>query len=95
MSLSQGVPLEEWKAAVERPLHRCGPITEIKSFRSIFVLLTHTKILKCIAHRQLLKYLEVYPLLVKHKFGFRQKMSTELAETFLTGYIRKQEVVAT
>ena len=71
-------------------LYKSGPTTEIENYRPISALLTLSKILESIVHRQLLTYLESIRLLVKYQFGFRQKMSTELAVTFLTDYIRNQ-----
>ena len=90
MSLSEGVIPTEWKAAKVTPLHKSGPRTELENYRPISVLPALSKILERIAHRQLLTYLESNRLLVNYQFGFRQKMSTEFAATFLTDYIRKQ-----
>ena len=90
MSLTEGVVPKDWKAAKVTPLHKSGPSAEIENYRPISVLPALSKILERIVHRQLLRYLESNRLLVNYQFGFRQKMSTELAVTFLTDYIRKQ-----
>ena len=90
MSLSEGVIPTEWKAAKVTPLYKSGPRTELENYRPISVLPTLSKILERIVHRQLLTYLESNRLLVNYQFGFRRKMSTEFAVTFLTDYIRKK-----
>ena len=89
MSLDTGQFPQEWKAAKIIPLHKSGSTKSFDNYRPISVLPIVSKIIEKIVHKQLMNFLDENKLLSTRQFGFRPKMSTELAATLLLDDIRK------
>jgi len=89
LSLDTGQFPQEWKAAKIIPLHKSGSTTIFDNYRPISVLPIVSKVIEKIVHKQLMNFLDENKLLSTRQFGFRAKMSTELAATLLLDDIRK------
>jgi hypothetical protein len=88
LSLESGLIPNEWKSAKIVPIHKAGSRSIMDNFRPISVLPTISKVLERVVHRQLMSYLSDNKLLSEHQYGFRPKMSTELASIKLVDDIR-------
>jgi retron-type reverse transcriptase len=86
--LESGLIPNEWKSAKIVPIHKAGSRSIMDNFRPISVLPTISKVLERVVHRQLMSYLSDNKLLSEHQYGFRPKMSTELASIKLVDDIR-------
>ena len=89
LSLDTGQFPQEWKAAKIIPLHKSGSTTNFDNYRPISVLPIVSKVIEKIVHKQLMNFLDENKLLSTRQFGFRAKMSAELAATLLLDDIRK------
>ena len=89
MSLDTGQFPQAWTAAKIIPLHKSGSTKSFDNYRPISVLPIVSKVIEKIVHKQLMNFLEERKLLSTRQFGFRQKISTELAATLLLDDIRK------
>ncbi len=59
------------------------------NYRPISILLIVSKVIEKIIQKQLIKFLDENKLLSTRQFGFRAKMSTELAAKLLLDDVRK------
>ena len=89
LSLDTGQFPQEWKAAKIIPLHKSGSTKSFDNYRPISVLPIVSKVIEKIVHKQLMNFLDKNKLLSTRQFGFRAKMSTELAATLLLDDIRR------
>eukprot|EP00794_Sanderia_malayensis_P005002 gene5002-5659_t len=89
VSLDTGQFSQEWKSAKIIPLHKSGSTTNFDNYRPISVLPIVSKVIEKIVQKQLINFLDQTKLLSTRQFGFRAKMSTELAATLLLDDIRK------
>ena len=80
---------QEWKAAKIIPLHKSGSTKSFDNYRPISVLPMVSKVIEKIVRKQLMNFLDKNKLLSTRQFGFRAKMSTELAATLLLDDISK------
>ena len=88
-SLETGLFPTAWKAAKIIPIHKSGSYSNLDNYRPISILPVLSKVIEKVIHRQLLTFLEESKLLSKFQFGFRPKLSTELATTLLLDDIRR------
>ena len=89
LSLQTGLFPEDWKLAKIVPIHKSGSRSSFDSYRPISVLPVLSKIIEKAVHRQVMEFLGQNKLLSASHFGFRPKLSTELAATLLLDDIRK------
>ena len=75
-----------WKSGKVVPLYKSGNRCNPSNYRSITVLPTVSKILDKAIHTQVYRYLQ-HKILSPHLFGFRPKLSTEVALTDFTDFI--------
>ena len=71
------------------PIHKSGSFSSFDNYRPISVLPVLSKIIEKAVHRQVMGFLEDNKLLSKFQFGFKPKLSTELAATLLFDDIRQ------
>ena len=88
LSLETGNFPQQWKVAKISPLHKSGSRTNFDNYRPISVLSIVSKVIEKIVHKQLMNFLDENKLLSTRQFGFRAKMSTELAATLLLDDVR-------
>ena len=89
LSLETGNFPQQWKVAKISPLYKSGSTTNFDNYRPISVLSIVSKVIEKIVHKQLMNFLDENKLLSTRQFGFRAKMSTELAATLLLDDVRK------
>ena len=89
LSITTGIFPMDWKKAKIIPVHKSGPFSVLDNYRPISILPVISKIIEKAIHRQLITYLDQHALLSHFQFGFRPKLSTELAATHLLDNIRK------
>ena len=89
LSLETGNFPQQWKVAKISPLLKSGSTTNFDNYRPISVLSIVSKVIEKIVHKQLMNFLDENKLLSTRQFGFRAKMSTELAATLLLDDVRK------
>ena len=89
LSITTGIFPMDWKKAKIIPVHKSGPFSVLDNYRPISILPVISKIIEKAIHRQLITYLDQNALLSQFQFGFRPKLSTELAATHLLDNIRK------
>ena len=89
LSLQTGTFPAYWKLAKIVPIHKSGSFSCFDNYRPISILPVLSKIIERAVHRQVMGFLEVDKLLSKFQFGFRPKLSTELAATLLFDEIRQ------
>ena len=89
LSLETGNFPQEWKVAKISPLLKSGSTTNFDNYRPISILSLVSKVIEKIVHKQFMKFLDENKLLSTRQFGFREKMSTELAATLLLDDVRK------
>ena len=89
LSITTGIFPMDWKKAKIIPVHKSGPFSVLDNYRPISILPVISKIIEKAIHRQLITYLDQNALLSHFQFGFRPKLSTELAATHLLDNIRK------
>ena len=89
LSLQIGTFPADWKLAKIVPIHKSGSFSSFDNYRPISILPVSSKIIEKAVHRQVMGFLEVNKLLSKFQFGFRPKLSTELAATLLFVEIRQ------
>ena len=87
--LSTGVFPSQWKNARIVPVHKSGSTSSVGNYRPISMLPFLSKIIEKLVHQQLMKFLDENKLLSDFQFGFRPKMSTELAATLVLDNVRK------
>ena len=71
------------------PVHKSGSFSSFVNYRPISVLPLLSKVIEKLVQRQLMEFLDKNKLLSKFHFGFRPRLSTELAATCLLDEIRK------
>ena len=71
------------------PVHKSGSLSSFDNYRPISVPPVLSKVIEKLVQRQLMEFLEKNKLLSKFQFGFRPRLSTELAATLLLDEIRK------
>ena len=71
-----------WKSGKVVPLHKSGDRCNPSNYRPITVLPTVSKILEKAVHTQVYRYLLQHKILSPRQFGFRPKLSTEVALRF-------------
>ena len=89
LSLQTGLFPKDWKLAKIVPIHKSGSHSSFDNYRPISVLPVLSKIIEKAVHRQVIEFIEQNKLLSAFQFGFRPKLSTELAVTLLLDDIRK------
>ena len=89
LSLETGNFPQQWKVAKISPLLKSGSTTNFDNYRPISVLSIVSKVIEKIVQKQLMNFLDENKLLSTRQFGFRAKMSTELAATLLLDDVRK------
>ena len=77
--MQTGLFPSEWKSAKITPIHKSGSRSNFDNYRPISVLPAISKVMETIVHHQVMDFLNENKLLSKNQFGFRPKMSTELA----------------
>ena len=71
-------------------LHKSGSTTNFDNYRPISILSIVSKVIEKIVQKQLINFLDENKLLSTRQFGFRAKMSTELAATLLLDDVREK-----
>ena len=89
LSITTGIFPIDWKKAKITPVHTPGLFSILDNYRPMSILPVISKIIEKEIHRQLLTYLDQSSLLSHFQFGFRPKLSTELAAIHLLDNIRK------
>ena len=88
LSMQTGLFPSEWKSAKITPIHKSGSRSNFDNYRPISVLPAISKVMETIVHHQVMDFLNENKLLSKNQFGFRPKMSTELAAVKFIDEIR-------
>ena len=83
LSFKTGIFPADWKKAKIIPIHKSGPSSNMDNYRPICILPVVSKIIEKAIHLQLVKFLDQNSLLSEFQFGFRPKLSTELAAIHL------------
>ena len=86
-SLVPGIYPDVLKIAQVIPLHKGGSMLELGNSRPMSILSPINKIFETILHKRLSKFWEKYNLFVNCLFGFRKKLSTNNAFTYLNEII--------
>ena len=73
-----------WKKGKIVPLHKSKDPTSPNNYRPITILPILSKILEHIVHQQVYEYLQQNNMIASEQFGFRPKLSTNIALTQLT-----------
>ena len=89
LSLQTGTFPTDWKQAKIVPIHKSGSLNSFDNFRPISIPPVLSKMIEKAVHRQVMAFLEAKKLISQSQFGFRPKLSTELAATFLFDNIRQ------
>ena len=89
LSLQKGSFPTDMKIAKIVSVHRSGSFSSFDNYRPISVLPVLSKVIEKLVQRQLMEFLDKKKLLSKFQFGFRPRLSTELAATCLLDEIRK------
>ena len=76
-----------WKSGKVVPLYKSGDRCNPSNYRPVTVLPTVSKILEKAVHTQVYRYLLQNKILSPRQFGFRPKLSTEVALTDFTDFI--------
>ena len=76
LSLTTNTFPDSWKTATVIPLQKPGDPSDVSNLRPISLLPLPGKLLECIVHTQLSKYLEKAEALSPHQGGFRKGKST-------------------
>ena len=79
-----------WKLGKESALFKSGNRCDPNNYRPITVLPTVSKILEKAVHSQVYEHLQKNKILLPKQFGFRPKLSTEIALTHFTDAILEQ-----
>ena len=90
LSLQTGPFPTDWKLAKIVSIHNSGSLSSFENFRSILILPVLSKIIEKAVHRQVMAFLEDKKLISQSQFGFRPKLSTELAAALLFDNIRQR-----
>ena len=77
------------KVAQITPIYKDGDHTNTENYRPISVLPTIAKIFKKVIYKQLYNYIETFNILKDCQYGFRNKMSTQLAIVSHLTYLYK------
>ena len=77
--LSTGIFPDRLKFSEIKPLFKKGDKTEFANYRPISLLTSFLKIIEKIIYKRLSRHLRENNILVKEKFGFREKSSTDMA----------------
>jgi len=78
-SLLTGIFPERLKFLEVKPIHKKGDSTDFLNYRPISLLTSFSKIIEKIIYKRLYSYLNTNSLLVNEQFGFRAKLSTDMA----------------
>ena len=78
-SFTEGVFPEELKLAMVVPILKAGDPRQIANYRPISVLTFFSKVFEKIMYNCILKFMDDNHVFYKHKYGFRQKHSTQQA----------------
>ena len=62
-----------------KPIHKKGDTTEVSNYRPISLPTTFSKVIEIIIHKRLYCHINNNNILVNKQFGFREKLSTEMA----------------
>ena len=89
LSLQTGTFPTDWKQTKILPIHKSGSLSSFENFRPISILPVLSKTIEKAVHRQVIALLEDKKLISQPQFGFRTKLSTELAATLLFDNIRQ------
>ena len=98
--ITTGVYPEEWKCAHITPVYKGkGPKKSLDSYRPISILSPVSKLFEKLLAEQIFYYLESNKLLHPAQYGFREKLSCELAlnslmETIRNGLDSKNDVIS-
>ena len=97
LSIQQGIVPKPLKCALVTPIFKSGCPDEFNNYRPISVLPCFSKLLERLLFNRLYNYLSINNLLSDNQFGFRKKLSTEMAIItaidFITEAIDKKEHV--
>jgi len=66
-----------------RPLFKKGDITEFSNYKTVSLLTSLSKITEKIIYKRVYSYLNDNNVLVDDQYGFREKLSTEMAAYIL------------
>ena len=87
--MQTGLFPSEWKSAKITPIHKSGSRSNFDdNYRPISVLPAISKVMEMVVHNQVMDFFNENKLLSKNQFGFRPKMSTELAAVKFIDEIR-------
>jgi len=96
-ALSTGIFPDRLKFSEVKPLLKKGSSTALSNYRPISLLTSFSKIIEKIIYVRLYCHLDVNNILVNEKFGFREKLSTEMATYYLLNTVLssldKQKIV--
>lgn len=79
LSLEQGCVPDEVKRAIVTPVFKKGETNDLNNYRPISVLPFFSKLFEKVMYNRLISFLEKHNVLYKYQFGFRKKLSTEMA----------------
>lgn len=79
LSIQQGIVPKPLKCALVTPIFKSGCPDEFNNYRPISVLPCFSKLLERLLFNRLYNYLSTNDLLTDNQFGFRKKISTEMA----------------
>ena len=77
--LSSGIFPHRLKYSEVKPIFKKGSTTEFSNYRPISLLNSFSKIIEKIIYKRLYNHLQEQNILVNEQFGFREKLSTDLA----------------
>jgi len=77
--LSTGIFSDRLKFSEMKPLYQKGDKTEVSNYRLTSFLISFSKIIEKIIYKRLYCQLNNNNTLVNEQFGFREKLSTEMA----------------
>lgn len=79
LSITEGTVPKSLKYAIVTPIYKTGEQNLMSNYRPISVLPVFSKILERLIFKRLYSYITEKDYFSKHQFGFRKKLSTEMA----------------
>lgn len=90
LSLANGYVPEQLKQAVVTPIHKGGNQCDINNYRPISVLPFFSKVFEKVMYNRIIDFLSKHDILYQYQFGFRKKMSTEMALAIATDKVSQE-----